>query len=74
MAKRKVATAARPTASVPRADQYGPGFSAGNLARLIRYAGVYPEDQIIATLSQQLNGSHFGAVFRFQQPFVCAVS
>ncbi|MEP7340197.1 MAG: PDDEXK nuclease domain-containing protein [Acidobacteriota bacterium] len=38
---------------------YGRGFSDKNLFRMIRFAEYFPDDQIVATLSQQLSWSHF---------------
>lgn len=38
---------------------YGRGFSAKNLRHMMRFAEVYPDDQIVSTLSRQLSWSHF---------------
>lgn len=39
--------------------EYGRGFSRYNLARMIQFAEVFPDEQIVATLSQDLSWSHF---------------
>ena len=39
--------------------EYGSGFDASNLARMVRVAKLYPKPQIVAALSQQLSWSHF---------------
>jgi len=38
---------------------YGNGFSVPNLSRMLRFAEVFPEEEIAQTLSQQLSWSHF---------------
>jgi predicted nuclease of restriction endonuclease-like (RecB) superfamily len=39
--------------------QYGPGFSRPNLFRMSRFARLFPNFQIVSTLSRQLSWSHF---------------
>jgi len=39
--------------------EYGRGFTKDNLVRMMQFAGFYPENQIVGTLSQQLAWSHF---------------
>ncbi len=63
-----------PTLSAELMPRYGRGFSARNLARMMRFAEVFPDEQIVATLSQQSTGSHFRAIFQFKQLFLRAVS
>lgn len=48
-----------PTLSAKLVPEYGEGFSARNLARMIRFAEVFPKQQIVSTLSTQLGWSHF---------------
>jgi len=48
-----------PTVSAPLVPEFGEGFSKRNLFRMIRFAEVFPNEQIVATLSQQLGWSHF---------------
>ena len=40
-------------------EQYGSGFDRYNLSRMVRFAKMYSEPQIVVTLSQQLSWSHF---------------
>jgi hypothetical protein len=42
--------------------EFGPGFSYSALTRMIRFSEVFPEFEIVATLSQQLGWSHFQAI------------
>ncbi len=63
-----------PTLSAELMPRYGRGFSARNLARMMRFAEVFPDEQIVATLSQQSTGSHCHLIFQFKQLFLRAVS
>ena len=38
---------------------YGKGFARPNLFRMVRFAEVFPDEQIVSTLSRQLSWSHF---------------
>lgn len=38
---------------------YGKGFSEKNLRRMIQFAEIFPEEQIVVSLTQQLSWSHF---------------
>jgi predicted nuclease of restriction endonuclease-like (RecB) superfamily len=40
-------------------EEYGKGFSRANLFHMIRFAEVFPEEQIVYTLCRQLSWSHF---------------
>lgn len=40
-------------------EQYGKGFSANNLRRMIQFYETFQDSQIVATLWQQLSWSHF---------------
>jgi predicted nuclease of restriction endonuclease-like (RecB) superfamily len=44
-------------------EEYGTGWSRYNLARMIRFAELFPDQNIVATLSQQLGWSHFKEIF-----------
>src|SRR3954447_26279683 len=57
-----------PTLSAELMPRYGRGFSARNLARMIRFAEVFPDERIVATLSQQLGWSHFVELLPLKQP------
>lgn len=45
--------------------EYGRGFSRRNLFRMIRFAEVFPDEQIVSTLSAQLSWSHFLEIIPF---------
>lgn len=47
------------TLSTKLAPEYGQGYGERNLARMIRFAEVFPDPEIVATLSRQLSWSHF---------------
>jgi len=47
------------TLSNKLAAEFGNGFSQPNLSRMTRLAEVFPDRQIVATLSRQLGWSHF---------------
>lgn len=47
---------------------YGKGFSRRNLFRMIRFAEVFPDEQIVSTLSTQLSWSHFLEIIPFKAP------
>ena len=40
------------------ADEFGRGFEAKNLHRMVKFAQAFPEAEIVATLSRQLSWSH----------------
>jgi len=40
-------------------QRYGPGYEQKQLRRMIQFAKVFPEEEIVATLSRQLSWSHF---------------
>jgi predicted nuclease of restriction endonuclease-like (RecB) superfamily len=48
-----------PTLSAKLVTDFGNGFSARNLARMIRFAEVFPNHEIVSTLSNKLGWSHF---------------
>jgi len=48
--------------------EYGQGFGAKNLARMIQFAEVFPDEEIVATLSRQLSWSHFIEILPLKQP------
>jgi len=57
-----------PTLSAKLVRDYGQGFSARNLARMIQFAEVFPDEAIVATLSQHLSWSHFIEILPLKQP------
>lgn len=48
-----------PTLSAKLAIDYGQGFGERNLARMVRFAEVFPDREIVLGLSRQLGWSHF---------------
>jgi predicted nuclease of restriction endonuclease-like (RecB) superfamily len=51
-----------PTLSTELVKEFGMGFNEKNLRRMIQFAEVFPEEQIVVTLSRQLGWSHFVAI------------
>jgi predicted nuclease of restriction endonuclease-like (RecB) superfamily len=47
------------TLSAKLVPEYGEGFSQRNLARMIQFAGIFPDEKIVVMLSRQLGWSHF---------------
>jgi predicted nuclease of restriction endonuclease-like (RecB) superfamily len=48
-----------PTVSAQLVEEFGKGFARRNLFRMIRFVEVFPDEQIVSTLSTQLGWSHF---------------
>jgi predicted nuclease of restriction endonuclease-like (RecB) superfamily len=48
-----------PTLSAKLVPEYGQGYSERNLARMIRFAEVFPNAEVVAALSRKLGWSHF---------------
>ena len=51
------------TLSAQLTRDYGKGFTRFNLARMLQFAEYFPDQKIVATLSQQLSWSHFVEIF-----------
>jgi predicted nuclease of restriction endonuclease-like (RecB) superfamily len=47
---------------------FGRGFDATNLTRMMKFAEAFPDEEIVATLSQQLSWSHFRELLPLEQP------
>ena len=47
------------TVSQQLTKEYGQGFTLSTLSRMLKFAELFPDEQIVATLSQQLSWSHF---------------
>lgn len=47
---------------------YGRGFSRPNVFRMLRFAEVYPDAEIVSTLSRQLSWSHIAELLRLEDP------
>lgn len=48
-----------PTLSAELMKEFGAGFTARNLANMVRFAEVFPEEKILHTLCAKLSWSHF---------------
>jgi len=48
-----------PTLSAKLVPEFGSGFGVRNLSRMVRFAEVFSEGEIVVTLSRQLSWSHF---------------
>ena len=49
-------------------SEYGRGYTEKNLRRMIQFAETFPDDQIVATLSQHLSWSHFRELLALKKP------
>lgn len=47
---------------------YGRGFEAKNLRRMIQFADAYPEESIVVSLARQLTWTHFVALIPLKDP------
>lgn len=48
--------------------EFGPGFGISNLSRMMALAEKFPDERIVATLSQQLGWSHFVEIIVLDDP------
>jgi predicted nuclease of restriction endonuclease-like (RecB) superfamily len=48
--------------------EYGRGFSAKNLRNMIRFAEVFPDEEVVSTLWRQLSWSHFREIIYRKDP------
>lgn len=49
-------------------EEYGRGFSPTNLRRMIQFAIVFPDEQIVVSLIRQLSWTHFLALIPLKDP------
>ena len=56
-----------PTVSSKLVPEYGEGFGVRNLARMIRFAEVFPDERIVSTLSSKLGWSHFVEILTLKE-------
>lgn len=56
------------TVSQELTKEYGQGFTISSLSRMLKFAELFPDEQIIATLSQQLSWSHFIEILPLKDP------
>jgi len=47
---------------------YGRSFTEKNLRRMMQFATVFPDEQIVVTMSRQLSWSHFVALLPLKEP------
>lgn len=57
-----------PTLSAKLVRDYGTGFGAKNLARMIQFHEIFPDEEIVVSLSRQLSWTHFIALIPLKQP------
>jgi predicted nuclease of restriction endonuclease-like (RecB) superfamily len=57
-----------PTLSAKLVPLYGDGFSARNLARMVRFAEFFQNEGIVVTLIRQLSWSHFVEILSVKDP------
>jgi len=55
------------TVSQDLVREFGRGFEVTNLTRMMKFAEAFPEEEIVATLSQQLSWSHFRELLPLDQ-------
>jgi predicted nuclease of restriction endonuclease-like (RecB) superfamily len=48
--------------------EFGKGFNYAGLTRMVRFAEFFPDEQILATLSQELSWSHFVDILPVKDP------
>lgn len=56
------------TLSAQLSREFGSGFGRRNLFSMVRFAEVFPDPEIVSTLSRQLGWSHFVQIIPFQNP------
>ncbi|WPD23343.1 MAG: PDDEXK nuclease domain-containing protein [Candidatus Electrothrix scaldis] len=56
------------TVSQQLTEHYGKGFTYSSLTRMVKFSSVFPDQEIVATLSQQLSWSHFRELLSLEKP------
>lgn len=56
------------TLSAQLVHEYGQGFGSKNLARMIQFSEVFPDEQIVVSLVRQLSWTHFIALIPLKKP------
>lgn len=56
------------TLSTQLVKEYGQSFGLRSLRRMLQFSEAFPDQQIVATLSQQLTWSHFVEILPLKQP------
>jgi predicted nuclease of restriction endonuclease-like (RecB) superfamily len=57
-----------PTLSGKLTSEFGRGFSSTSLAAMVQFAELFPDEKIVATLSQHLGWSHFKEILPLGKP------
>jgi len=57
-----------PTLAAQLTHDYGRGFGEKNLRRMVKFAAIFPDESIVATLSRQLSWSHFVLLLALKDP------
>lgn len=57
-----------PTLAAQLAEDYGRGFGEKNLRRMVKFASIFPDESIVATVSRQLSWSHFVLLLALKEP------
>jgi hypothetical protein len=57
-----------PTLSAKLVPDYGQGFSARNLARMVKFAEAFTDENIVVSLSRELSWSHFVEILPLKKP------
>lgn len=57
-----------PTLAAQLSLDYGRGFGEKNLRRMVKFAVIFPDKPIVATLSRQLSWSHFVLLLALKEP------
>lgn len=50
------------------AETYGKGFEEKNIRRMMQFAEVFPDEQIVASAMRQLSWTHFTLLIPLKQP------
>ena len=56
------------TLSQELVGEFGRGFDVTNLTRMMKFAEAFPDEKIVASLSQQLSWSHFRELLPLERP------
>ena len=56
-----------PTLSAELMKDFGPGFTARNLANMVRFAEVFPDEKILHTVCAKLSWSHFRLIIYLEE-------
>jgi predicted nuclease of restriction endonuclease-like (RecB) superfamily len=57
-----------PTLSAQLEPEFGRGFNRANLFRMVQFAEVFPDEQIVVSLTRQLSWTHFVALIPLKKP------